>query len=274
MSGAIIFWSGGPVSWKSVRQEKTSLSSCEAEIRATNEASKLTVALRNLVSDLAARGYPISDAASTTTVFNDNEACVKWSHNMTTKQTRHMEQRENSVREWVQERTIAVRHVSGKCNPADLFTKEMKDGAHFRRLRDSFMCRAAVFLRGPQSVAGVPAGPQLVPEGIQPTLPAAQSVGTLPCGRFSASSALLDVSDSSLGILSFKWWPPRFLGGFAFFVSDGRLISLVFGFCLFRALPWGVLLCEARFWKLVTLAAYRLLDDHYAVGCTSDLVLV
>ena len=80
MSGAIIFRSGGPIAWKSVRQEKTSLSSCEAEIRATNEASKLTVAIRNVASGMADLGYPITDASSPTDLFNDNEACVKWSH--------------------------------------------------------------------------------------------------------------------------------------------------------------------------------------------------
>jgi len=38
-----------------------------------------------------------------------------------------------------QERTIDVEHVAGKINPADIFTKEMGNGAHFHRLRDSFM---------------------------------------------------------------------------------------------------------------------------------------
>lgn len=58
-----------------------------------------------------------------------------------------MEQRENSVREWVADKTLSVKHVQGTCNPSDIFTKEMKDGSHFRRLRDSFMCRHSSFLR-------------------------------------------------------------------------------------------------------------------------------
>ena len=56
-----------------------------------------------------------------------------------------MEQRENYVRELVQDGTVRVKHVAGKCNPSDIFTKEMRDGAHFRRLRDSFMFRAISF---------------------------------------------------------------------------------------------------------------------------------
>ena len=68
---------------------------------------------------------------------------------MTMKATRHMEQRETSVREWVQDKTLNVYHVKGTCNPADIFTKEMKDGVHFRRLRDSFMTRSSSFLKSP-----------------------------------------------------------------------------------------------------------------------------
>ena len=48
MSGGIIFHQGGPIAWTAVRQERTSLSSCEAEIRATNEVSKLLMGIRHL----------------------------------------------------------------------------------------------------------------------------------------------------------------------------------------------------------------------------------
>ena len=76
MSGAIIFRSGGPITWKTDRQERTSLSSCEAEIRATNMGSRLTVNVRNMILHLASTGYPITDAQQATPLYNDNEACV------------------------------------------------------------------------------------------------------------------------------------------------------------------------------------------------------
>jgi hypothetical protein len=148
MSGAIIFRSGGPITWKTDRQDRTSLSSCEAEIRATNMGSRLTVNLRNMILHLQSLGYPINDTDTATPLYKDNEACVKWCHNLTTKGNRHIEHRENATREWVEDGSIAVLHVDGKCNPSDIFTKEMRDGAHFRRLRDSFMSRASDFLRG------------------------------------------------------------------------------------------------------------------------------
>jgi hypothetical protein len=58
-----------------------------------------------------------------------------------------MELRKNSVREWVVDKTLNILHVSGRVNPADIFTKEMRDWAHFWRLRDSFMCRLSDFIQ-------------------------------------------------------------------------------------------------------------------------------
>ncbi len=60
---------------------------------------------------------------------------------------RHIKHKENVTCEWVEDGTVAVSHVSGKCNPWDIFTKEMHNGANFRRLRDLFMSRALDFLK-------------------------------------------------------------------------------------------------------------------------------
>jgi hypothetical protein len=124
---------------------KTSQSSCEAEIRATNEGGKSTMGIRLTPADLRRQGYPVSDDLEATDVFNDNEACVQWSHNVNCKNIRRMELKENSIREWVQDKSLTIKFVKGKDNPADIFTKEMRDGAHFRRLRDSFMSRLHSF---------------------------------------------------------------------------------------------------------------------------------
>ena len=50
---------------------------------------------------------------------------------MTMKQIRHMEMREDAVCEWVQDSYLQILHVPGRANSADIFTKEMQDGAHF-----------------------------------------------------------------------------------------------------------------------------------------------
>jgi hypothetical protein len=86
MSGGIIFSQGGPITWVAVLQERTSLSLCEAQIRATNEVSKLLTSIRNLAVSIWDSGNNILDTISASPLYNDNESCVKWSHNMPTKQ--------------------------------------------------------------------------------------------------------------------------------------------------------------------------------------------
>ncbi len=107
------------------------LSLCDAEIRATNMGACLTVNLSNLILHLQSLGYPINDTDLATPLYNDNKACMKWCHNLTTKGNRHIEHKETATREWVADGTIPVSHVSGKCNPSDIFTKEIRGGANF-----------------------------------------------------------------------------------------------------------------------------------------------
>jgi hypothetical protein len=52
-----------------------------------------------------------------------------------TKGLRHIQMRENRVRENVQSGFVKICHVQGKLNFADLFTKEMRDTNHFVELR-------------------------------------------------------------------------------------------------------------------------------------------
>jgi hypothetical protein len=65
---------------------------------------------------------------------------------MTSKAAHHIELCENSICKWVQDKTLQVEHVSGKINPADIFIKELRNGAHFRRVQDSFMSGLSDFL--------------------------------------------------------------------------------------------------------------------------------
>jgi hypothetical protein len=146
MSGGVVFQKGGPLSWTAIRQDQTALSSGEAEIRATNKMSKSVVGMHHLAESVRSSGYDISDTVAPSSLYNDNAACIQWAHNMTSKKIRHMELRENAVCEWVHDGILNILHVKGRINPADIFTKEMRDGAHFRQLRDSFMCQLSDFL--------------------------------------------------------------------------------------------------------------------------------
>eukprot|EP00957_Ditylum_brightwellii_P085662 6516439-Ditylum_brightwellii.AAC.1 len=74
--------------------------------------------------------------ASPTFIYNDNNACVCWAHNLTTKGLRHIQIRENAVRESAKNNTIEIQHIAGDINLSDLFAKEDKNTSHFLQLHD------------------------------------------------------------------------------------------------------------------------------------------
>ena len=61
-------------------------------------------------------------------------ACIHWAHSLTTRGLRHMQVRENAVRE---NKHIEVEHVSGDVNPADIFSKEDKNNSHYINIRNN-----------------------------------------------------------------------------------------------------------------------------------------
>ena len=69
-------------------------------------------------------------------VYNDKHACVCWSKSTKTKGLRHITMRENAIRESVFNRNISIKHIEGKINIADIFTKELKDTTLFIILRN------------------------------------------------------------------------------------------------------------------------------------------
>ena len=134
IQGAIIIRCGGPIWWKVEREERCSRSSCEAEIKsmdlATKEGQHIVTYLMDEMNLLPSTAHPIP-------IFNDNKGAVDWSSTgAITKRLRHLNMREIAVRDAIRDQEIAVHHIPGKVNPANLLTKEHRDVAHFRELRD------------------------------------------------------------------------------------------------------------------------------------------
>jgi hypothetical protein len=50
-----------------------------------------------------------------TPLYNDNNDCIKWWHNLTTTGNRHIEHRENVTREWVEDGCISNEQSYGGC---------------------------------------------------------------------------------------------------------------------------------------------------------------
>ncbi len=74
------------------------------------------------------------DSSIPTNMYNNNRGAVDWSKSFTTKGMRHVNIRENAIREAHMMNEISVHDIPGSANPADLFTKEFKSDSTFRNL--------------------------------------------------------------------------------------------------------------------------------------------
>jgi hypothetical protein len=147
MSGYIILCASGPIAWASVRQERTSQSSCEAEVCATDKCTKEVLSIHLLGKDIG-----LSDDLSSTRVHNDNQGCVDWCITTATAGMKHIDLRSNAIHESIHHSDISIHHIPGVINCADIFTKELKDASHFCLLRDYFMLDRSRFDRLADSV--------------------------------------------------------------------------------------------------------------------------
>ncbi len=129
--GHVFFANGCPILWKTHREQRTSRSSCEAEIKAIDECVKNAQMFRHLLQDLQ-----LLDPMLPIPVYNDNHGSVDWSNSFSTKGMRHVNIWENAVREARLLNEVSISHIAGSTNPADLFTKEFKSDVTFRSLRD------------------------------------------------------------------------------------------------------------------------------------------
>ena len=53
---------------------------------------------------------------------------------------KHISLRNNHIRECIHIKEKEILHISEKLNVLNIFIRELCDGAHFRALRNSFMC--------------------------------------------------------------------------------------------------------------------------------------
>jgi hypothetical protein len=90
------------------------------------------------------------------------------------------------VKEWFENGSIFISHISGKTNLSDIFTKEMRAGSNFRHLCNSFMSHGSNFLRRiynnlhpyskPLGVPNLPLSQTLVAQRAQYILPSTPGI--------------------------------------------------------------------------------------------------
>ena len=119
-TGYILMINGGPISWKSRRQDNVSLSTSEAEFVAASQAAQEVVYVRETLRDF---GYSQSTA---TDIFEDNLACIAMSENLVRRKfSRHIDIRVYSVREFVKASIVKLISLRTHKMVADALTKSL-----------------------------------------------------------------------------------------------------------------------------------------------------
>jgi hypothetical protein len=77
--GHLVFLSNGPLVWKSHKEKCNSQSSCEAEVKATDECTKSVQWIHHVLPDLNLLNQ------DPTPIYNDNMTGVMWSNSTSNK---------------------------------------------------------------------------------------------------------------------------------------------------------------------------------------------
>jgi len=141
-SGWVIKWQEAAVSWGSLKQNCTALSSCEAEIIALSEAAKDVVYLRKLV-----RGLDASAVDGPTELSSDSQSARDSSYNPENHgRLKHVARRHFFIRDQVEAFEIRVPLIGTKDNYADFLTKPLGE--------DDFFKHRATIMNEPSAAAG------------------------------------------------------------------------------------------------------------------------
>ena len=125
-SGAIHFVDGNPILWKSRRQDRPTLSSCEAEFYSGASASKDTVYIDRLTKSLRPDFNLNSDMPI---LYMDNKSAIQAALNaQDNEKQRHVDLRSHYLRDTCTREEIDIQLVPGSMNPAGAQTKAL--GAH------------------------------------------------------------------------------------------------------------------------------------------------
>jgi hypothetical protein len=118
VTGYIIMFNGGVISWKSTLQRRVSASSTEAEYRALHEASKECIWITRILAEL---GYMHT---SPIIIFEDNTSTIAATQNpVAHSKLKHLETIYHQIREFIQEGQALVLHIQTEFQLADLLTK-------------------------------------------------------------------------------------------------------------------------------------------------------
>ena len=131
IQGSYITRMGGPLYWSVQQEKRGSRSSYMAEIKSIDNRICTIQYLRYLMKQL---GLP--DINFLTPLLNDNQGNIDWieSGHKPTKKLRHKNLSELGILEAREYNEVQIYWIPGALNPANLFTKEDNDVAHYESI--------------------------------------------------------------------------------------------------------------------------------------------
>jgi hypothetical protein len=119
-SGTITFLNSSPICWGSKSQKCVSLSTMESELVAMTSRCQDALWLKNIIGELLPHVKPAIK------LHCDNLPALKHSSSLSSdSMTRHISLRYHFIRNLCSNGLASLNHVSGKINPADMFTKSL-----------------------------------------------------------------------------------------------------------------------------------------------------
>jgi hypothetical protein len=134
-SAYVFMLNGAAISWRSKRQTTVALSTAEAEFISASAMVQEVIYLRKFLGNL---GFPQTAA---TTVYADNETCIKWSEGSVggSERAKHVDLRIHFVHEAVAAGHLKLGKIDSKLNGADILTKPTTSKDVYVDLRRSLM---------------------------------------------------------------------------------------------------------------------------------------
>lgn len=126
--GFIFLLANGPISWECQKQKTLALSSTEAEYIGISEATKESMYLKYLCSEI----FDVNKSCDFLTksipmiIYNDNQSAIRLSENQTFhKRTKHIHVKYHFIREKVKNNEIQLKHMPTTEMIADMLTKSL-----------------------------------------------------------------------------------------------------------------------------------------------------
>jgi hypothetical protein len=121
-TSAYAFLRHGLIAWSSKLQDLVTLSSMEAELVSSCNATKYTAYLKQLMRELG-----IEDFEVPTPMFGDNQSSIAWANrdDMVSKRSKHIDVRYHYTRDAIQNGLITFSYVNTNNNVADILTKPL-----------------------------------------------------------------------------------------------------------------------------------------------------